>query len=74
MLNLFQNEGYIDYLDQIYNVIAMHEYHISPMADGNLSWKCVSSYTSYSGEDLENWKNRLHEVSMRRCERVTRSM
>ena len=29
---------------------------------------------SDSGYALENWKNRLDEVSMRRCARVTRSM
>ena len=50
----------------------MHKDHISPTADGNLSWKCVSSCTSDSGEDLGNWKNRLHEVSMRRCARFAR--
>ena len=68
------NEGQADYLDQIYNVIAMHKDHIIPMEDGNLSCKCTSSCTSDSGEALENWKNRLHEVSMRRCARVTRSL
>ena len=66
------NEGNLDYIDQIYNVTAMHEYHISPTIDGNLRWKCVSSCTSDLGEALENWENRLHEVSMRRCARVTR--
>ena len=64
----------MDYFDQIYNVTVMHEDHISPTADGNLSWKCASSCTSDLGEALENWKNRLHEVSMRRCARVTRSV
>ena len=68
------NEGKVDYIDQIYNVTTMHKDHISPTADGNLSWKCVSSCTSDLGEALENWKNRLHEVSMRRCARVTSSM
>ena len=52
----------------------MHEDHISLTADGNLSWKCTSSCTSDSGEALENWKNRLHEVSMRGCERVISSV
>ena len=52
----------------------MREDHISPTIDGNLSWKCASSCTSNSGEALENRQNRLHEVSMRRCARVTRSM
>ena len=50
------NEGQVDYLDQIYNVTAMHEYHISPTAEGNLSWKCTSSCTSNLGEALENEK------------------
>ena len=68
------NEGQVDYLNQIYNVTTMHEDHISLTADGNLSWKCTSSCTSDSGEALENWKNRLHEVYMRRCARVIRSM
>ena len=68
------NEGHVDYLDQIYNVTAMQEYYINPTIEGNLSWKSASSYTSELGEALENWKNRLHEVSMRRCVRVTRSV
>ena len=52
----------------------MHEDHFSLMTYGNLSCKCASSCTSDSGEALENWQNRLHEVSMRRCARVTRSV
>ena len=28
------NQGKVDYLNQIYNVTAMHGYHISPMVDG----------------------------------------
>ena len=68
------NEGHVDYLDQIYNVTAMNEDHIGSTADGNLSWKCASSCTFDSGEALENWQNRLHEVSRRRCARVTRSV
>ena len=68
------NGGKVNYIDQIYNVTSMHEDRINPTTDGNLSWKCTSSCTSDSGEALENWKNRLHEVSMKRCARVTRSL
>ena len=68
------NEGQVDYLDHIYNVTSMQEDYNNPIADGNLSWKSASSYTSDSGEALENWKNWLHEVSMRRCTRITRSV
>ena len=46
--------------------------YINLTADGNLSRKSTSSCTSDSGEALENWQNRLHEVSIRRCTRITR--
>ena len=68
------NEGQGDYLDQIYNVTALQEYYINPIVDGNLSWKSASSCTFDLGEALESWKNWLHEISMRRCARVTRSV
>ena len=68
------NEGQGDYLDQIYNVTAMQEDYISMMVDLKLRWKCTSSCMYNSGETLEHWKIRLHEVSIRRCARVTRSV
>ena len=46
--------------------------YITPTTDGKMSWRSVSSCTSDSGEALENWKNRMHQVSMRRCVRITR--
>ena len=66
------SEGEGDFLDHIYNIIAPKHDYIQPTMDGNLSWKSASSCTSDSGEALENWKNQLHEVSMRRCARITR--
>ena len=45
--------------------------YINPKTDGKLSWKSFSSWTYDSGEALENWKNQMHEVSMRRCTRIT---
>ena len=68
------NEGQGDYLDHIYNFTTLKYDYINPTTYGNLSWRSTSSCTSDSGEALENWKNRLHEVSMRRCARVTRSV
>ena len=50
----------------------MQEDYTNPTADGNLSWRCVSSCTYDLGEALEGWENRLHKVSMRRCAIVTR--
>ena len=67
-------DGQADYLDQVYNVTALKEDYINPTMDGNLSWKSASSCTSDSAEALENWKIRIHEVSMRMCVRITTSM
>ena len=65
-------EGNDNYLEQLYNIMSLKEYYINPKTDGNLSWRSVILYTSDSGDALENWENRLHEFSMRGCERITR--
>ena len=65
------NEGQGDHLDNIYNVTTLKEDYINPTMDGNLSWRCTSSCTSDLGEALKNSQNRLHDVSMRRCVRIT---
>ena len=72
--NPIYNDKQGDYLDQIYNVTSMQEDYINLTIDGNLSWKSASSCKFNSGEALENMKNRLHEVSMRRCNKITRSV
>ena len=54
--------------------MSSREDYINPTTDGKLSWQSVSSCTYDLGDALENWKNRLHEVSMRRCTRITRSI
>ena len=68
------SEGQGNYLDHLYNMRYSIEDYINPMADGNFSWRSVSSCTCNSGDALENWKNKLREVSMRRCTRITRSV
>ena len=68
------NDGQANNLDQIYNVTTLQEYYINLAVDGNLSWKSASYCTSDLREALENWKNKVHEVSMRSCAKVTRSM
>ena len=68
------SEGQGDYLYHIYNVTSLKYDYINPTSDGNLSWRSTSSCTSYSREALENWKNILHEASMRRCAGITRSV
>ena len=48
------------------------EDYINLTPDGNLRWRILSSCMSDIGDALENWKNMLHEVSMRICARITR--
>ena len=55
------SEGQGDYLDHIYNIISLKDDYVNPTMDGNLIWMSNSSCKLYSGEALENWKNRLHE-------------
>ena len=58
------SEGKENYLDHLYNIMSLKEDYINPTTNGNLSWCSVRLCMSDSGEALENWKNRLHEVSM----------
>ena len=45
--------------DHAYNI---SEDYIHPTVDGELGWCSASSASSDSGDALENWQNRLHEV------------
>ena len=65
------SEGQGNYLDHIYNIMSSQDDYINPIVDGKLSWRSVRSCTSDSDEALENWQNRMHEVSVRRCTRIT---
>ena len=48
--------------------------YIDPTVDGTLSWCYASSCTFDSNQDMENWQNRMHEVSRRRCAQLTKSL
>jgi len=61
-------------LENLYKVTMRDEDYINPLADGNISWRGISSFTLDSDEGLENWKERLHEVLVRRCARITKSL
>ena len=67
-------EGQEGYLDNIYNISSAMDDYVNSTADGNLSWKSISSYIPDSGEALKNQKNRLLEVSMRKCARIMKSV
>ena len=66
------SEGREKYLDRLYNVISSKDDYINPTTDVNLSWCSVILCTSESGEALENWHNRMHKVSLRKCARITK--
>jgi hypothetical protein len=44
------------------------------MANGNLSWRSDSACSSDSEEALENWQNKMYEVSTRICVILTREV
>ena len=59
-------------MDNLYKMTASLEDYVNLTIDGTLSWRCASSCVSDLDADLEDWQNRLHEVSQRRCETITK--
>jgi hypothetical protein len=54
-------------IENIYQITRCREDYINPMMDGELSWRSVKSYDTDSEDAMERWKNKLYEVSTRRC-------
>ena len=48
--------------------------YINPTVEWNISWWCNRSCALDSDDALENWQNRLYEVSARRCASMTKSL
>jgi len=46
-------------LENMYNMIALMEYHVNPTTNGVIIWISIRSCLSYSKEDLDNWQQRL---------------
>lgn len=61
-----------DDINNIYQITKNEEEWINTTADGKWTQGQDSSRTSYSKQELENWQNRMHEVSTRRCARITK--
>lgn len=57
-------------LDCIYQLTTWNGDRMNPTTDGRLSWDHDSSCTSDSDEEVERWKNRLHEVTTLNCNRM----
>jgi hypothetical protein len=62
----------LEEIDQLYRTIVHDEYYVNLTVDGILSWQSITSCAIDLDTGLENWKQRLHEVSMRRCARIDR--
>jgi hypothetical protein len=60
----------LEEISQLYRTTTLNEDSVNPIADGILSWWSITSCEIDSDTGLENWKQRLHEVSIRRCERL----
>jgi hypothetical protein len=54
----------------LYRTTTCEEDYVNPTIDEVLNWCNITSCATYSDTGLENWQQRLHEVSMRRCERI----
>ena len=61
-------------MESLYQMMANQIDYINPTVEGNISWRCDSSCASDSDVGLEKWKNRLYEVSARRCAFMTKSL
>ena len=61
-------------MESLYQMIVNQSDYINPTVEGNISWRCDSSCTSDSEVGLENWQDKLYEVSARRCAYLTKSL
>ena len=60
----------LEEISELYKTTAHDEDYVNLTADGILSWRSITSCVTNSYTGLENWKQRLHEVSTRRCARI----
>jgi len=52
-----------DDLDKIYKITVRDQDWVNLTSEGRISWDHKISCSSNSNEELEHWRNRLHEVS-----------
>jgi hypothetical protein len=62
----------LEEINHLYKRTAQDEDYVNPTADGVLSWRSITSCASDLDTGLENWQQRLHEFSTRRCARIDR--
>jgi hypothetical protein len=64
----------LEEINQLYRTTAREEFYVNPIVNGVLSRRSITSCASESDTRLENWQERLHEVSTRRCIRIDRAV
>jgi hypothetical protein len=60
----------LEEINQLYKTTTRDEDYVNPTANGILSWQSITSCVTDLDTGLENWQQRLHEVSTRRCARI----
>jgi hypothetical protein len=55
---------------QLYRTTVLYEDYMNPTVDGVLNWQSITSCVTNSVIGLENWQQRIHEVSTRRCTQI----
>ena len=63
-----------DDLDFIYKITVRDQDWVNPTPDGHITFYHECSCTSDSDEEIERWKNQLHEVTMLNCNMMTWSL
>jgi hypothetical protein len=61
-------------IEKLYNLTVHMEDYVDLTMNGALSWRSIGSCALDSESGLENWQQRMHEVSTRRCARINRSL
>jgi hypothetical protein len=64
----------LEEINQFYKTIAREEDYVNPTTDGILSWRSITSCAYDSNMGLEDWKQKLHEISTRKCARIDRAV
>ena len=64
----------LDKIGRLYRTSACNEDYVNPTTNGVLSWWSITSCATYLDTGIENWQQRLHEVSTRRSARIDRAV
>jgi hypothetical protein len=63
-----------DEIDNLYNMTTRMDDYVNPTMYGAVIWRSVNLCTSYSEASMENWQQRMHEVSTWQCACMTKSV